>query len=106
MNEKSGSADRRRCSPDAQPSRRAKLRPQFSLLFRNGARADDKGRGGDIDLLVELPSAIADPLARSLAMEVDIQLALDDPKVDILVTAPGLRLQAIHRIALESGVPL
>lgn len=71
-----------------------------------GSRTDDAARGGDIDLLLELPFAIPDSFTRALAMEVDIQLALDDPKVDILVTAPPHPLQPIHRIALETGVLL
>jgi predicted nucleotidyltransferase len=71
-----------------------------------GSRVDDGKRGGDIDLLVDIPTAVDSPLARALEAEVDIQFALDDPRVDILVTTPTLPGQAIHQIARATGAPL
>lgn len=71
-----------------------------------GSRVDDAARGGDIDLLVRIPGALESPLRATLAMEADIQSALDDPKVDILVTSESEPLLPIERLALETGVRL
>ena len=50
--------------------------------------------------------AVANPLQAALNIEVDIQRALDDPKVDVLVIDPETPLQPIHRVARETGVRL
>jgi predicted nucleotidyltransferase len=71
-----------------------------------GSRARDDTRGGDIDLLVELPAPVASPLSLSLAFEADIQSELDDPRVDVLVHAFGEEDSPICRLARETGVRL
>lgn len=71
-----------------------------------GSRTNDRAKGGDIDLLIELPQAQDHLFRATLAAEIDIQTALDDPKVDILVITPETQLQAIHEIALATGVSL
>lgn len=71
-----------------------------------GSRTQDAARGGDIDLLVESPVPIDNALAASLKVEVDIQMACDDPKVDILVIDPTTPTQPIHQLAKASGVLL
>lgn len=71
-----------------------------------GSRVLDDTRGGDIDLLVELPAPVASPLSLSLAFEADIQSELDDPKVDVLVRTFGEEASPICRLARETGVRL
>jgi predicted nucleotidyltransferase len=71
-----------------------------------GSRVRDDARGGDIDLLVELPAPLAPPVRLSLAFEADIQNALDDPKVDVLVHAVSEEVSPICRLARETGVRL
>ena len=71
-----------------------------------GSRVRNNTRGGDIDLLVELPAPVSSPLALSLAFEADIQSELDDPKVDVLVHAAGEDASPIYRLARETGVRL
>lgn len=71
-----------------------------------GSRVRDDARGGDIDLLIETPEPVPNPLAASLAAEVEIQSALDDPKVDILVACERQASLPIHRLARETGVRL
>lgn len=71
------------------------------LLF--GSRVDDTRRGGDIDLLVELPRAVDNPLAEAVALEVDVMRALGERKVDVLLAYPGLVERPIHRIARRTG---
>jgi predicted nucleotidyltransferase len=71
-----------------------------------GSRVRDDARGGDIDLLVELPAPVASPLSLALAFEADIQSELDDPKVDVLVHTAGEEASPICRLARETGVRL
>lgn len=74
------------------------------LLF--GSRVDDRRKGGDIDLLVEIPHAIAEPLREAVQLEIDVMRALGERRIDVLLTYPGLQERPIHRIARKSGVPL
>ena len=86
-----------------------------------GSRADDAQRGGDIDLLVELPAGAvssatantgADPqstgLERARLQTIgDIQRSIGDQKIDLVVTHAGeddsrLVVAEAHR----TGVPL
>lgn len=72
------------------------------LLF--GSRTDDRRKGGDIDLLVEVPASTPHDLRASVALEVDLIRAIGDRKIDILLTCPGAAEQPIHRIARATGV--
>ena len=58
-----------------------------ALLF--GSRTDDRARGGDIDLLVELPQAPADPLGLSLKLSARIQHRIGLRRIDVLIADPG-----------------
>jgi predicted nucleotidyltransferase len=58
-----------------------------ALLF--GSRTDDRARGGDIDLLIELPQAPADPLGLSLKLSARIQHRVGLRRIDVLVADPG-----------------
>jgi predicted nucleotidyltransferase len=88
---------------------RAILKRHFgpgARIWLFGSRAREDARGGDIDLLVEPEEALADPFKASLNAEVEIQMTLDDPKIDILVHQPGTPEQPLHRIARETGILL
>ena len=71
-----------------------------------GSRTDDSARGGDIDLLVELPHAEQSPVLIGARVAVGLQMALGDQRIDVLVAAPNLPEQAIHRIARQTGILL
>ncbi|PMR73064.1 nucleotidyltransferase domain-containing protein [Billgrantia endophytica] len=71
-----------------------------------GSRLDDTARGGDIDLLVELTEPVAHPAHLSARLSVRIMRAMHGRKVDVLVSAPNLSEQMIHRLAREQGVRL
>jgi predicted nucleotidyltransferase len=75
-----------------------------ALLF--GSRADDTRRGGDIDLLVEVPHAVADPLMQAVQLEVDVMRAIGERKIDVLLAYPGCGETPIHSIARKTAVPL
>lgn len=74
------------------------------LLF--GSRTDDTRRGGDIDLLVELPSAPPDEERARLDLLVALQRALGERHMDILLTYPGARERDVDRVARVTGVPV
>lgn len=67
-----------------------------------GSRANDAGRGGDIDLYLETSHPIS--LRESLTMEYRLA-ARCGVKVDLLVRNPDQAEQPIHEIARQ-GVPL
>lgn len=71
-----------------------------------GSRTNDAARGGDIDLLVELPHAEQSPVLIGARVAVGLQMALGDQRIDVLVAAPNLPEQAIHRIARLTGILL
>ena len=79
---------------------------QAAEVWLFGSRVRDDARGGDIDLLIELPVPVTSPLSLLLAFEADIQSGLDDPKVDVLVHAVSEEVSPICRLARETGVRL
>jgi predicted nucleotidyltransferase len=76
---------------------------QVSLF---GSRADDHARGGDIDLLIELPRPVEDPAWLSARLSARISLRLRGQKIDILISAPNLAHLPIHEIAKGQGIRL
>jgi predicted nucleotidyltransferase len=71
-----------------------------------GSRLHDDLRGGDVDLLVELPEPVADPAVIAAALAVRIMRALKGRSVDVVLRAPNLRHLPIHDIAAREGVLL
>ena len=71
-----------------------------------GSRVFDDARGGDVDLLLELDEAVADPAQLSTRLAARISRAMDGRKVDVLIKAPNLLLLPIHSIALAEGIRL
>ncbi len=71
-----------------------------------GSRTDDHRKGGDIDLLVEVPQAIDEPAVISARLASRISRAMGGRQVDVVLAAPNLQPQAIHQIARQTGVVL
>lgn len=71
-----------------------------------GSRVNDNAGGGDIDLLVELFSTPANPFLESIGLETDLQMALGDQKIDILLIYLGCAETPIHRIAKHNAIQL
>lgn len=69
-----------------------------------GSRVDDQARGGDIDLLVELPEADPESRHKALTMVARLQQRLGDQGFDVLVIDPTTEQSAIHRQARQTGV--
>jgi predicted nucleotidyltransferase len=69
-----------------------------------GSRVDDQARGGDIDLLVEADHPVDTPVLVGARIGARLQQALGDCRIDVLLVAPNVREQAIHRVARETAV--
>lgn len=81
----------------------AGLQARVSLF---GSRTRGDLRGGDIDLLIELPEPTADKLSVSLRAGARLQLALGDRKIDVLVTDPQTADSALLRAARTEDIVL
>ena len=98
-----------RLSPSARSIFRDTVRSVIGLdatvrLF--GSRTNDDAKGGDIDLLVESDRAIDQPALVGACIGARLQLALGDQRIDVVIAAPNVPDQAIHRIARASGITL
>lgn len=71
-----------------------------------GSRLDDTRKGGDVDLLFELDRPIDRAVFTACTLEARLILALGGRKVDVVLAAPNLAEQSIHRVArAEGGLP-
>lgn len=71
-----------------------------------GSRINDDARGGDIDLLVELPSIAAELERKTLQLVAKLQLRIGDQPIDVLVLDPSTSRKPIHEHAASTGVKL
>jgi len=71
-----------------------------------GSRLDDRARGGDLDLLLELPDPIANPALLAAQVAAQVSRLMDGRKVDVVLAAPNLRRLPIHEVALREGQTL
>jgi uncharacterized protein len=74
------------------------------ILF--GSRVKDNLKGGDVDLMVETSENVSEPAVLSARLASRVSRAMDGRKVDVVIKAPNLMIQPIHKIAAESGVVL
>lgn len=68
-----------------------------------GSRLDDETRGGDVDLLLELPAPVENPALMAARLAARVSRAMGGRKVDVLLSAPNLKHLPIHDIALKEG---
>ena len=61
-----------------------------TAVFLFGSRVDDKKRGGDIDLLIETPRAMApaELVERRTRFVSRLYRILEEQRIDIVITAP------------------
>lgn len=71
-----------------------------------GSRVRDDARGGDVDLLLELDTPVAEPAQLSARLAAKVSRAMYGRKVDVLIKAPNLMFLPIHSIALAEGQQL
>ena len=71
-----------------------------------GSRLDDTKKGGDIDLLIELPEKPDEMVKKELNLNARLIQLLGDQKIDLLLVFPGIELAPVHRHAQQTGVTL
>lgn len=71
-----------------------------------GSRLHDTAKGGDVDLLLELPHMPANPAGLAAQVSGRISRVMQGRKVDVVIVAPGLMRMPIHEVALRDGVLL
>ena len=76
---------------------------QVSLF---GSQADDTARGGDIDLLVEVPKPVEEPAWLSARISGRISHLLGGRKIDVVLLAPNLTRLPIHDVAKKESIVL
>lgn len=75
-------------------------------IYVFGSRVDDTRRGGDIDIMVKTPVEVAEPAMLMARISARLHILFGGIKVDVLLHAPSLLIQPIHRVALREGVKL
>lgn len=68
-----------------------------------GSRLYDSARGGDLDLMLELPEPVDNPALMAAQLAARASRALHGRKVDVLISAPNLMRLPIHDIAFQEG---
>jgi predicted nucleotidyltransferase len=68
-----------------------------------GSRLDDDAKGGDIDLLLEIPEPVTDPALVAARFAAQVTRLMRGRKVDVLLAAPNLKRLPIHEVALSEG---
>jgi predicted nucleotidyltransferase len=71
-----------------------------------GSRTDDRARGGDIDLLVEVDRPVHGAALLGARIGARLQQALGDRRIDVVLSATNTPPQPIVRMAREEGIEL
>jgi predicted nucleotidyltransferase len=71
-----------------------------------GSRLDDRARGGDLDLMLELPEPVASPALLAARFSARVTRLMQGRKVDVLLAAPNLMRLPIHDMAFKEGKEL
>lgn len=71
-----------------------------------GSRLDDSSRGGDVDLLIQLPAEPEHVFDLQRRLSTQLLRALDSRPVDVLIVGPHTPRESVHEEALRHGVPL
>ncbi len=71
-----------------------------------GSRVDDQGRGGDIDLWLNVPLSVAQAMQAEGRFYAALQRRLGEQRIDIVVHRQGIPLRPIDEAALRQGVGL
>jgi predicted nucleotidyltransferase len=68
-----------------------------------GSRLDDSARGGDLDLMLELPAPVDNPALMDVHLAARVSRAMHGRKVDVVISAPKLMRLPIYDIAFQAG---
>ncbi|MCF6337238.1 MAG: nucleotidyltransferase domain-containing protein [Gammaproteobacteria bacterium] len=68
-----------------------------------GSRLDDAAKGGDLDLLLELPEPVENPAMLAAHMSAKVSRKMHGRKVDVVISAPNLKKLPIHEVGHREG---
>ena len=68
-----------------------------------GSRLDDTAKGGDLDLMLELPEPVENPALMAARLSALVSRLMFGRKVDVLLSAPNLKRLPIHELAFKEG---
>ena len=68
-----------------------------------GSRLDDTAKGGDLDLMLELPEPVENPALMAARLSALVSRLMFGRKVDVLLSAPNLKRLPIHELAFREG---
>lgn len=68
-----------------------------------GSRLDDTAKGGDLDLLLEIPEPVENPARLAASISAKVSRIMHGRKVDVLISAPNLKKLPIHEIGHKEG---
>ena len=74
------------------------------ILF--GSKVDNKAKGGDIDLMINVGKKDNNLWRKALRLNTNIQQKLGEQKIDIIIKYQGQKLQNIHKEAIRTGIVL
>jgi len=68
-----------------------------------GSRLDDTAKGGDLDLLLELPEPVENPAMLAARISTKVSRKMYGRRVDVLISTPNLKRLPIHEIGHREG---
>jgi predicted nucleotidyltransferase len=71
-----------------------------------GSRLDDASRGGDLDLMLELPDPVDNPALLAARLSARVSRLMHGRRVDVVIAAPNLVRLPIHDVAFAEGKAL
>lgn len=71
-----------------------------------GSRLNDAARGGDVDLLLDIPEPVDNPAMLAARLSARASRVMRGRQVDVVLMAPNLKRLPIHEVALRTGVSL
>ncbi len=71
-----------------------------------GSRLDDQAKGGDVDLLLEVPEPVANPAWLAARFSAKVSRLMQGRRVDVVLAAPNLLRLPIHEVAVRDGIQL
>ena len=75
-------------------------------VYLFGSQLDDAVKGGDIDLLVKVPTPLANSIQTANQIAAAVMMANHGRKVDVIIDAPNLDKAPIIEVALQRGMKL
>ncbi len=87
------------------------IKQEVKLVFGNntvvklfGSRANDNLKGGDIDLLLNIPKQITNLWRKKLRLNAILQQKMGEQKIDIIIIYKGQTLKYIHKEAQRTSI--